>query len=480
MPSEHADHTATLGFEDRLWAASDLLRGSVDPAVYKHVVLGLLFLRAASDAPIDPDPELFDGGVRVPDEARWSTVRSRAASGTPHAALAAAVAALEQANPALADAVPRDIGAGLDHRTLAALVELVSDLGVGGLEHRATDHLGRVYEYFVGRFASAEGRRGGEFYTPACVVRLLVELLQPDRGTVYDPCCGSGGMFAQSLRFVDAHGGADHRFFGQESNPNTWRMARMNLAVRRVSADLGPRPADTLRHDLHPGLRADFVLANPPFNVSGWGAEALADDPRWAFGLPPPGNGNLAWVQHIVHHLAPGGRAGIVLANGSSSSRGAEGAVRRALVEADLVDAIVALPTQLFYATQIPATVWLLARDRPRRGQVLMVDARSLGRMEGRVHRVLDPEDIARIAAIATSWRAGEGYADAPGLCRSVALADLAAHDHVLTPGRFVGAAPVQAAPEDLAAAAAELRALTAEGHRLDAEIADLLDSFGL
>ena len=351
--------------------------------------------------------------------------------------------------------------------------------------------LGQVYEYFLGQFASAEGKKGGQFYTPASVVRVIVEILAPHRGKVYDPCCGSGGMFVQSEKFVESHGGrfGDISIYGQESNPTTWRLVAMNLAVRGMDFNLGKEPADTFLRNQHPDLRADFVMANPPFNVSDWWNEKLDKDPRWQFGAPPPGNANFAWLQHILYHLKPNGRAGVVLANGSmSSTQNNEGAIRRAMIEADAVDCMVALPSQLFFNTQIPACLWFLARDkrgnkngggRDRRGETLFIDARKLGRLETRVLRVFDDEDIARIAHAYHAWRqdgeTGAAYADVPGFCRAVKLEEIQRHDYVLTPGRYVGA---EASEDDDEAFAEKMQRLTAqlgeqfaESARLEAEI---------
>lgn len=445
--ARRTDLSASLGFEDKLWTASDLLRGVMDPAEYKHVLLGLLFLKSVSES----------GRFVVPTGTSWSALLSDVTGVGLADRLDESLAALEQANATLAGTLPaRFVRAGLDARSLGGLIQVIGSIQASDASDQR-DTLGRVYEYMVGRFASAEGRGGGEFYTPACVVQLLVDLLQPFEGTVYDPCCGSGGMFVQSLRFVDAHGGdrAAVQIHGQESNPKTWRMAQMNLALQGIAGQLGDRPADTLHQDLHPALRADTVLANPPFNISRWGADALQDDPRWAHGRPPDSNANFAWLQHIVHHLAPTGTAGVVLANGSlSSTVSGEGALRSALLAADLVEGVVALPERLFYATQIPACIWLLARakgadsHRDRSGEVLFIDATQLGRMETRAHRVLDAPDIARVAGALRRWRdpAG-GFEDESGFCRSAPLAEVMAQQGVLTPGRYVGAPPTQRDP---------------------------------
>jgi type I restriction enzyme M protein len=429
-------------FEDTLWEAADKLRNNLDAAEYKHVVLGLVFLKYISDA--------FE---QVPPEARWQALAQHTRQPDIGKRVDAAMEALERDNPSLRGALPRDYARPtLEPRKLGELVELVGSLGLGDRESRDKDILGRVYEYFLAKFASAEGKNGGQFYTPKSVVKLLVEMLAPYQGRVYDPCCGSGGMFVQSERFLEEHGGkkGDISVYGQESNPTTWRLARMNLAIRGIEHDLGPGPADSLHEDLHPDLKADFILTNPPFNVSDWGGERLREDVRWRYGVPPEGNANFAWVQHFLHHLSDRGVAGVVLANGSmSSTQSGEGEIREALIEADLVDCMVALPGQLFYATQIPACVWFLARDRgqqgPRRarkGEVLFIDARGLGQRVDRTHRELSEADIHRVASTYHAWRGDKGagsFAEVPGFCRSVTREEIASQGYTLAPGRYVG-----------------------------------------
>ena len=405
------------------------------------------------------------------------------------------MAAIERDNPVLKDVLPRDYARpALDKQRLGQLIDMIGNIRVGDAEARSRDVLGRVYEYFLSQFASAEGKKGGEFYTPRCVVKVLVEMLKPYRGRVYDPCCGSSGMFVQSIEFIRAHasgngnGGkarGDISIYGQESNYTTWRLAKMNLAIRGIEGQISH--GDSFHNDRHPDLKADFILANPPFNVSDWGGERLAEDKRWRYGVPPKRNANFAWVQHMVHHLAPNGVAGFVLANGSmSSSQSGEGEIRKNLIEADLVDCMVALPGQLFYSTQIPACLWFLARNRKRRGQVLFIDARKLGPMVDRTHRELTDEDIARIGDTYHLWRTGEdddGYADVPGFCKSASLDEVRQHSHVLTPGRYVGAEPQEDDGEPfedkMKRLVAQLREQQAQAARLNATIAVNLKDLG-
>lgn len=475
---------ATLGFEEKLWAAADKMRGHMDSAEYKHVVLGLLFLKYISDAfearrsaleadlsnpksgayvqePAsryqvleDRDEYTAENVFWVPSESRWERLQAKAKSPEIGKLIDDAMTAIERENPRLKGVLPKIYARpDLDKTRLGELLDLVSTIGLGDAESQKKDILGRTYEYFLGRFASAEGKGGGEFYTPACVVKLLVAMLEPYHGRVYDPCCGSGGMFVQSEKFVLAHGGriGDIAVYGQESNPTTWRLAKMNLAIRGIEADLGSEPADTFHRDLHPDLKADFILANPPFNMSDWGAERLENDIRWKHGTPPRNNANYAWIQHKIHHLAPRGYAGFVLANGSmSSNTSGEGEIRKAIVDADLVDCMIALPGQLFYSTPIPACLWFLARDksggngktpkRDRRGDVLFIDARKLGELRDRTHRELTDVEIERIAETYHAWREIDGgYKDIPGFCKSASLDEIRKHNNVLTPGRYVG-----------------------------------------
>ena len=497
---------------------ADALRGSMDAAEYKHVVLGLIFLKYISDAfeemharliqertqgadPEDPDEYRAENIFWVPPEARWTHLKSIARQPTIGQFVDDAMSAIERDNPTLKDVLPKDYARpALDKQRLGQLIDMISNIMVGDEEARSKDVLGRVYEYFLSQFASAEGKKGGEFYTPRCVVKLLVEMLEPYQGRVYDPCCGSSGMFVQSVEFIRAHssgngnGGKAHgdiSVYGQESNYTTWRLAKMNLAIRGIEGQIAH--GDSFHNDRHPDLKADFILANPPFNVSDWGGERLTDDKRWKYGTPPKGNANFAWVQHIVHHLAPGGTAGFVLANGSmSSNQSGEGEIRRNLIEADLVDCMVALPGQLFYSTQIPVCLWFLARDRTegtlrdRRGEVLFIDARKLGTMVDRTHRELTDEDIARVAGAYHAWCRGDeaaDYSDQPGFSKSVTLKEIRKHGQVLTPGRFVGT-PAQeddSEPFDdkISRLVTQLRKQQAQARKLDAAIRTNLKDLG-
>lgn len=424
----------------------------------------------------------------VPADARWEAIQAKAKLSTIGSHIDNAMDLIERENPVIRGVLPRNYGReGLDKGRLGQLVDLIGSIGfTTSDDHGSDDVLGRVYEYFLGQFAGKEtGKDAGAFYTPRSVVRTLVEMLEPYKGRVYDPACGSGGMFVQSAEFVRAHGGKrnDISVYGQEFTDTTWRLAKMNLALRGIEADLGERSADSFTRDLHPDLRADFVLANPPFNVSNWWDAKLSDDPRWAYGTPPEGNANFAWVQHFIHHLSPKGTAGFVLANGSLSSKsGGEGEIRRQLVEADLVDCIVAMPDRLFFNTGIPVSLWFVSKDRhgnghrQRHGEVLFIDARRLGRMETRRLRVLDDEDIARIADTYHAWRNHDGaYVDVAGFAKAAGLDEIERHDFVLTPGRYVGTEEAEADDEPIDRKIARLtEALLAEfdrGHELEAEI---------
>ncbi len=560
-PPSSKDSSAHLGFEAKLWLAADKLRNNMDAAEYKHVVLGLIFLKYISDTfdehhaklvagegdyaganPEDKDEYLAANVFWVPKEARWPFIQGNAKLPTIGKVIDDAMEAIERSNESpsgrnsLKGALNKNYGrADLDKHRLGELIDLIGSIQLADVASRSKDLLGRVFEYFLTQFASAEGKNGGQFYTPSCVVRLLVEMLAPYKGRIYDPACGSGGMFVQSEKFVESHGGqlGDISIYGQESNPTTRRLAIMNLALRGIEADFGPENADTFRRDLHPDLRADYVLAGPQFNDTGWFRKD--DDVRWQFGVPPKGNANFAWVQHFIHHLAPQGMAGFVLANGSmSSNQSGEGDIRQKLIEADLVDCMVALPGQLFYSTQIPVCLWFLAKSkaadakrgfRARRQQTLFIDARKMGTLIDRVHRELTDADLEKITSTYHAWRSDDSgsarapravsgalagnssatgeaalskssagapkttregacapqYSDLPGFCKSATTAEIAAHGHVLTPGRYVGAEEVEddgeAFEEKMPRLVAELNAQFDESAKLEKTIRASLDS---
>lgn len=507
---------AVVGFEEKLWQMADKLRNNMDAAEYKHVVLGLIFLKYISDAfeekyaaltadkksgadPEDPDEYRADNIFWVPKEARWAHLQGHAKQPTIGKHVDDAMVAIEAQNPTLKGVLPKDYGRpALDKTRLGELIDLVGTIGLGDKDNRSRDVLGRVYEYFLTKFAAAEGKNGGQFYTPRGVVRVLVEMLAPYKGRVFDPACGSGGMFISSEKFVEAHGGrvGDISIYGQESNHTTWRLAKLNLAIRGIDANIVH--GDTFHADGHKDLKADYVLANPPFNDSDWGQPRLKEDVRWKYGVPPAGNANFAWVQHFLHHLAPTGIAGFVLANGSmSSQQSGEGDIRKAIVEADLVDCMVALPGQLFYSTQIPVCLWFLARDkknglggrgkkmRNRQNETLFIDARKLGTLVDRVHRELSDDDIAKIADTYHRWR-GDGagkYENIAGFCKSATTEEIASHQFVLTPGRYVGAEEVEddgePFDEKMKRLVATLEEQFAEGARLEKEIRKNLRGLG-
>jgi|TARA_R110000851_G_scaffold333519_1_gene514344 type I restriction enzyme M protein len=537
VSNQHSEHGVD---SEALWQIADKLRGSIDAAEYKHVVLGLIFLKYISDAfqarRTKLKEELAEDGIEgkqaedlleqrdeytaegvfwVPPEARWEQIQAQGKAPNIGKLIDDAMYAIEQDNRKLKGKLPRDYARrGIPPQRLGGLIDLIGSMSIGSDEARAKDVLGQVYEYFLGKFAAAEGKLGGEFFTPRSVVRLLVEMIEPYEGRVYDPCCGSGGMFVQSEKFTEAHGGnkRDISIFGQESNPTTWRLAHMNLAIRGIEANLGEQPADSFARDLHPDVKADYILANPPFNISDWSGELLREDVRWKYGVPPTGNANYAWIQHFIHHLAPpnghgGGIAGFVMANGSlSSNSSGEGEIRKAIIEADLVDCIVAMPAQLFLTTGIPVCLWFISRDktgrnikhggRDRRGETLFIDARQMGTLQTRVLRVLsgadaegDPppdSDIGRIVRTYHAWRGEEGvgeYADEAGFCKAAKLEEIEKHGHVLTPGRYVGAAAVEddgePFEEKMQRLTADLHAQFAESDALEARIKTNLEALG-
>lgn len=457
-------NSANVGFEETLWAAADKMRNNMDPAEYKHVVLGLIFLKYISDSfeevasKIKKDPEYYKGQEEdkdaylaenvfwVPQKARWEYIKNNAKKPEIGKIIDDAMIIIEKDNPNLKGVLSKDYAkSDLDKSKLGELIDLMSTITMGDKESRSKDILGRIYEYFLGRFAGAEGKGGGEFFTPQSVVKLLVQMLEPYKGRIYDPCCGSGGMFVQSEKFVEAHGGntSDLAIYGQESNPTTWRLCKMNLAIRGIEGNLGAQNADTFHNDLHKDLKANYILANPPFNISDWGGERLKDDVRWKYGAPSAGNANYAWIQHMIHHLAPTGIAGFVLANGSLSS---EDGTRTNLIKTGLVDCIVAMPSQLFYTTPIPACLWFVSRDRydhkfrNRHDEILFIDARKMGAMVTRKNREITDEDIKKISGVYHAWRTVNGkYGDVKGFCKAAKIEEVEKSGYILTPGRYVG-----------------------------------------
>lgn len=495
------EDTTSIGFEEKIWRAADKLRGNLDASEYKGVVLGLIFLKYISDKfdakfqelqtdeyadPEDKDEYEAEGIFFVPQEARWAVIQEAAHTPEIGVVIDKALRAIEDDNLKLKGVLPSNYARPeLDQRRLGEVVDLFSNVKM----HTAGDEkdiLGRVYEYCLQKFASLEGKNAGEFYTPSCIVRTIVEVLQPYEGRVYDPCCGSGGMFVQSAKFLDKHQKllSGISIYGQEANSTTWKMAHMNVAIRGLEANLGKSYADTFFDDQHPTLKADFIMANPPFNLSDWGADKLQNDKRWMYGLPPSGNANFAWMQHMIHHLSPTGRIGLVLANGALSSQsGGEGTIRQRIIEADLVEGIVALPNQLFYSTGIPVSLWFLSRNKQQKGKVLFVDARNMGKMVTRALRELDEKnDIKKIADTFEAYRQGT-LEDEAGFCAVKTLEDIKAQDYVLTPGRYVGIAEQEddgePFEEKMERLTSELSGLFAESRRLEDEIKKQLGSIG-
>jgi len=534
------ENGANLGFEEKLWQAADKLRGNMDAAEYKHVVLGLIFLKYISDAfeekyadlkareetdftdPEDPDEYLADNIFWVPAKARWSNIKTSAKKPEIGRIIDEAMEALEKENDTLAGVLTKDYSReSLDKRRLGELIDLISTIGLGDKESQTKDVLGRVYEYFLGKFADAEGKNGGQFYTAKCIVELLVEMIEPYKGRILDPCCGSGGMFVQSEKFIQSHGGrrTDVSIYGQESNSTTVKLAKMNMAIRQIDAKI--EYGDSFHNDKFKDLRVDYLLANPPFNDSDWGGNSLRDDSRWKFGIPPAGNANYAWIQHFISHLAPNGIAGFVMANGSlSSNQSGEGEIRKNIIEADLVDCIVALPGQLFYNTMIPVCLWFASRDRQnnkfrdRRGETLFIDARKLGVMIDRKHKTLTEEDIKRIADTYHTWRGEmasmetgqtllaaeqstiddylkesgereepEGYEDIPGFCKTATIDEIRKNGYILTPGRYVGMEEIEddgePFEEKMERLTTELAKLFKESRELEEEIRKNLEGIG-
>lgn len=493
-------NTAELGFEKQIWKAADLLRGNMDASEYKSVILGLIFLKYISDSfeakhqalinegegfEEDKDEYSYEHIFFVPKEARWSVIAEAAHTPEIGTVIDNAMRLIEKENPRLKGILPKNFARPeLDKRRLGDVVDLFTNVQMK--EHGdSKDILGRTYEYCLSKFAEAEGKLAGEFFTPSCIVRTLVEVLQPYSGRVYDPACGSGGMFVQSAKFIERHHGNINNIsvFGQDSNPTTWKMAQMNLAIRGIEPDLGKFNADTFFDDQHPTLKADYILANPPFNLSDWGANKLQDDVRWKYGIPPAGNANFAWLQHMIHHLSPKGRIGMVLANGSLSSQtGGEGTIRENIIKADLIEGIVALPSQLFYTTGIPVSLWFLNRTKKQTNKILFVDARNMGSMITRKLRELSEEDIMKIAGTFDAFNSGT-LENEKGYCAVVSIEDVAKQDYILTPGRYVGIAeteddgePFQEKMERLTS---ELSDLFAQSHDLEEEIRKQLSSIG-
>jgi len=493
--------------EKKLWQAADKLRSNMDAAEYKHVVLGLIFLKYISDSFQEKHEELQneeyaevedkDEYLRynifwVPEEARWNFLEKHAKQPDIGKLVDNAMELIEKDSPLLKGVLPKNYARSeLDKTRLGELIDLIGTIGLGDSENKSKDILGKVYEYFLGQFADAEGKKGGEFYTPRCIVKLLVEMIEPYKGRVYDPCCGSSGMFVQSEEFIRSHGGklSTISIYGQESNPTTWKLSKMNLAIRGIEGNI--QLGDSFLDDKHKDSKADFILANPPFNVSDWHGELLREDVRWKFGVPPVGNANFAWIQHMIHHLAPHGIAGFVLANGSlSSNTSNEGEIRKNIIEADLVDCIVALPSQLFFNTMISACLWFISRDREnhkfrnRQGETLFIDARKMGVMKDRRHRELTDEDIKKISATYHAWR-GEGgeYMDIAGFCKAAKLDEVRKQDYILTPGRYVGIEEEEEDEEDfeekMEKLTNDLSEQIKEGKRLDEEIKKNLKNIG-
>ncbi|KRM99384.1 type I restriction-modification system subunit M [Loigolactobacillus rennini] len=500
-----------LNIEDKLWKTADALRGSMDASEYRNVVLGLIFLKYVSDSfeikreellkgdypkdAEDPDMYLSENIFWIPKEARWSLIQQSAKTPKIGEIIDKAMDAIEKKNSSLRGVLSKNYASpDLDKARLGEVVDLISDISLGDEEAKQSDIIGRVYEYFLNQFASSEGKKGGEFYTPRSIVRILVEMIEPYKGRIYDPCCGSGGMFVQSDKFLQEHQGyiGDLSVYGEESNPTTWKLAKMNLAIRGIDNNLGPHQGNTFTNDLHKGERFDYILANPPFNVKRWGGDKLKEDARWKYGVPPEGNANYAWIEHIISKLAPDGKAGFVLANGAlSTSIGAEATIRKAILEDDKIDAIVALPSQMFYSTGIPVSLWFIdmnkesADERSRKGETLFIDARNLGEMIDRTHRAFNTEDIKKIADTYHAYRGtnDQKYQDIAGFCKVAKLDEIAKNDYVLTPGRYVGLAKQEDNGEPyevkMKRLTSELKEQFEESDRLQAQIKDVLKELG-
>ena len=493
-------NTSDIGFEKQIWDAACVLRGNLDASEYKSVVLGLIFLKYISDrfeakyrelaAKGDGSEENKDEYIAehiffVPENARWNVIASAAHTPEIGTVIDQAMFSIEAENKRLKDILPKNFARPeLDKRRLGKVVDLFTNIQMEA-HGSSKDILGRAYEYCLSKFAEQEGKLAGEFYTPSCVVRTLVEILQPYNGRVYDPCCGSGGMFVQSAKFIENHGGNINRIsvFGQDSNPTTWKMAQMNLAIQGIEGDLGRFNADTFFNDCHPRLKADYIMANPPFNLSGWGQEKLLDDVRWKYGTPPAGNANFAWLQHMISHLSANGRIGMVLANGSLTSQsGGEGEIRKNIINADLVDCIVAMPSQLFYTTQIPVSLWFLAENKKQKERTLFIDARKMGTMVTRKLRELTNSDIQTLADTYNAFVDGS-LENVKGFCAVAPTKEIAKQDYILTPGRYVG---VEEQKDDTEPFESRMNRLTGElselfqqSHQLEAQIKERLGAIG-
>ena len=498
--AKKTDNTAEIGFEEQIWKAADKLRGNLDASEYKNVVLGLIFLKYISDKFEQRYQELVEEGEGfeedrdeytyqniffVPQEARWETIAAAAHTPEIGKVIDNAMRMIESENDSLKGVLPKNFARQeLDKRRLGDVVDLFTNVKMAE-KGDTRDILGRTYEYCLSKFAEKEGKNAGEFYTPACVVKTLVEVIQPLYGRVYDPCCGSGGMFVQSAEFIKRHQGNinDISVYGQESNPTTWKMATMNLAIRGISADLGKFNADTFFDDCHKNERFDYILANPPFNMKDWGGDRLKDDPRWDYGIPPEGNANFAWLQHMIHHLSRKGRLGMVLANGSLSSQtSGEGAIRKNIVDDDLVEGIIAMPGQLFYSTQIPVSLWIINKSKNQSGKTLFVDAREMGTMVTRKLREFTDEDIAKVAGAFDAFREGT-FEPEKGFSAEATIEDIAKQDYILTPGRYVGIADVEEDDEPfddkMKRLTGELSELFEESDRLQEQIKKNLEAIG-
>jgi type I restriction enzyme M protein len=487
---------------NKLWAAADKLRNNMDASEYKHVILGLIFLKFISDSfettysklksddladPEDKDEYLAENVFFVPTEARWWNIVNKAKSPEIGEIIDNAMISIEKENKNLRNVLPRNYGRPeLNKVILGEVVDLINSIDSGKSFSESKDVLGRIYEYFIGNFASQEGKGGGEFYTPQSIVELLVEVLEPYKGRIYDPACGSGGMFVMSEKFVEAHGGkvGDLAIYGQESNPTTWKLCKMNLAIRGLDHDLGQRADDSFHFDQHLSLKADYIIANPPFNISDWGVDRIKEDPRWTFGLPPNGNANYGWIQHFIHHLSNKGKAGFVLANGSmSTNTSGEGEIRKKIIEKDLVECIVALPDKLFYNTGIPACLWFLNKDKKKKGETLFVDCRDLGEMENRRHRKLTEYEVKLISDTIHNFQNSNDYKDVKGFCKASSLADIKKNDYVLTPGRYVGVkeeeADTEPYEEKMKRLSSELKIQFEKSDDLEKEIRNNLKALG-